>query len=575
MDPYHSQSNLSSSFLNQLVSEKLNTSNFLIWKRQIIPFIRSQGLLGHLDGTTSVPPEFIPREEKDDKGASSIVYVKNAEFLNWERKDQSVVAYITSTLSQEILLAIPDNCTALQLWERLVQTYSQVSQARVVFLKREFQLLRKDSMTIMEYLNKIKIVTDQLAVIGCAVSDNDMVQQTLSGLGSDYNMIVTSLLCLPVLPTFDELRAKLIQYEMTLKGFSEETHNHPNSQEVFATGVTYGRGRGRGGQGRSGHGGRGLLPTPNMFTHAQGTRSIPTCFFCNKKGHIKANCWHNPENKGKSPQIETKRKFTNTRDSGEIKDLLISALSELKLKQSDEGTWFVDSGAATHVTGDAGKISNPIPYFGKSKIVTGDGSHHPVSHVGKTVIPMSHSTLTLSDVLHAPDIKKNIVSVSKLIDDNNASVEFTPFSVQVKDLRTRETFAEGKRRGNMYVFEEAPCHDVRPAHLISKPSLESCSSSSSSVFSISECNKPFLWHSRLGHCGSHFIEKLVSNNLIPKESLNGDESSHKCSSCLSCARVMYCLFIPLIRELQNLLRLFVLMCGDLPQLSLGLEADII
>ena len=82
MDSYHSQSNLSSSFLNQLVSEKLNTSNFLIWKRQIIPFIRSQRLLGHLDGTTSVPPEFVPREEKDDQGASSIVYVKNVEFLN-------------------------------------------------------------------------------------------------------------------------------------------------------------------------------------------------------------------------------------------------------------------------------------------------------------------------------------------------------------------------------------------------------------------------------------------------------------------------------------------------------------
>ena len=219
----------------------------------------------------------------------------------------------------------------------------------MVFLKREFQLLRKDSMTIMEYLNKIKIITDQLAVIGCAVSDNDMVQQTLSGLGSDYNMIVTSLLCLPVLPTFDELRAKLIQYEMTLKRFSEETHNHPNTQEVLTTGVTYGKGWGQGGQGRSGHGGRGLLPTPNMSAHAQGPRFIPTCFLCNKKGHIKANCWHNPENKGNGPQTETKRKFTNTRDSGEIKDLLISALSELKLKQSDEGTWFVDSGAATHV----------------------------------------------------------------------------------------------------------------------------------------------------------------------------------------------------------------------------------
>ena len=126
------------------------------------------------------------------------------------KRDQALVAYITSTLSQEVLVAIPDDCTAMQLWNRLVQTYSQVSQARIMFLKREFQMLRKDSMTIMEYLNKMKVITDQLAIVGSTVTDKDLVQQTLSGLGHDYHMIVTSLLCSPELPNFEDLRAKLL-----------------------------------------------------------------------------------------------------------------------------------------------------------------------------------------------------------------------------------------------------------------------------------------------------------------------------------------------------------------------------
>ena len=80
MDSFpHSQSGLSSNFLSQLVSEKLNNSNFLTWKRQIIPFIRSQDLSEHLYGSVPVPPEFIPQEDKNGEGDPSIIYVRNPE----------------------------------------------------------------------------------------------------------------------------------------------------------------------------------------------------------------------------------------------------------------------------------------------------------------------------------------------------------------------------------------------------------------------------------------------------------------------------------------------------------------
>jgi hypothetical protein len=121
------QSVLSSSFLSQLVSEKLNNGNFLTWKRQIIPFIRSQDLSGHLDGSIPVPPEFLSQEERDSKGEATTVYVRNPEFVAWMKRDQALVAYITSTLSQEVLVAIPDDCTAMQLWNRLVQTFTGFS----------------------------------------------------------------------------------------------------------------------------------------------------------------------------------------------------------------------------------------------------------------------------------------------------------------------------------------------------------------------------------------------------------------------------------------------------------------
>ncbi|KAF3772176.1 hypothetical protein EJ110_NYTH58548 [Nymphaea thermarum] len=128
---------LSSSFLSQLISQKLNHSNYLTWKRQIFPFIKSHRLYGHIDGTTPAPPQYIDREVKrtvvaDQGGGASAgseirfeyetVTENNPVYEAWLAHDQSLVAYITSTLSEEVLGGVDDDLTALELWSTLATT---------------------------------------------------------------------------------------------------------------------------------------------------------------------------------------------------------------------------------------------------------------------------------------------------------------------------------------------------------------------------------------------------------------------------------------------------------------------
>ncbi|MFV0960672.1 GAG-pre-integrase domain-containing protein, partial [Klebsiella pneumoniae] len=178
-------------------------------------------------------------------------------------------------------------------------------------------------------------------------------------------------------------------------------------------------------------------------------------------------------------------------------------------------------GATAHVTSDTGKLPSMIPYTGTGTIVTGDGSHHSISHTGNITIPLHDSHVPLSNVLFSPAIQKNILSVSKLVDETNSSMEFTPSSVCLKDLHTKKMLARGHRRGNMYVFEEAPT-SLKSTSTVA-PSFPTYLSQSSSV---KQCNKPNLWHSRLGHCSQGFLDKLSAQGLIPKVTLE-----QKCSSC--------------------------------------------
>ncbi|KAF3772117.1 Retrovirus-related Pol polyprotein from transposon TNT 1-94, partial [Nymphaea thermarum] len=453
---------LSSSFLSQLIFQKLNHSNYLTWKRQIVPFIKSHRLYGHIDGTTPAPPQYIDREVKrtvvaDQGGGASTgceirfeyetVTENNPTYEVWLAHDQSLVAYITYTLSEEVLGGVDDDLTALELWSTLATTYSQVSEARFLQLRRQFQDIKRGTCTVLEYLNEIKSVSDQLAAIGHLVSDKDKVQQALSGLGTEFDIFCTALEVLPILPSFEDLKAKFFQHEASC--VQRQNLITSNNHNVLITWTHTMQGhRTRPWTPQAGMG-RGILPTPpGTNTTSSMPRRIPTCFYCNKRGHVKSECWHNPQNKnnhirrgGKAAAgaaSSSSGQNVTSNIPADAQQLLMTAISKLQLKQNEQGEWYVDSGAAAHVIGDAGQGS----------VVTGDGSHHTISHIGNARISMGNSSIPLKNVLVVLSVKKNIISVSKLIDDTHSSVEFTPSSVYVKDVQTKKTFAEGTRKGD-------------------------------------------------------------------------------------------------------------------------------
>ena len=62
-----------------MVTVKLNCDNFLLWKAQIIPYMRGQRVFGFLDGTITPPPQVIPNPDT----TSTINSIGNLEFLTW------------------------------------------------------------------------------------------------------------------------------------------------------------------------------------------------------------------------------------------------------------------------------------------------------------------------------------------------------------------------------------------------------------------------------------------------------------------------------------------------------------
>ena len=54
---------LSFNTMIHMVTIKLSSSsNYLLWKSQLLPLLESQELLGHVDGTLAPPPWFAPAD---------------------------------------------------------------------------------------------------------------------------------------------------------------------------------------------------------------------------------------------------------------------------------------------------------------------------------------------------------------------------------------------------------------------------------------------------------------------------------------------------------------------------------
>ncbi|CAA0831174.1 Unknown protein [Striga hermonthica] len=172
---------------NQLISIKLTDENHLIWRQQVLTTVRGFGLEGFLDGTSEAPTRFIPGEEE------GILQV-NPEFTTWQRQDQLLASWLLSSLSESILISVVGMSSSSQIWKSLESSFSTQSKARTMHYRIQLQNLKKGTLSIREYVNKVKLCCDTLAAGGHKVTEQDQIMHILSGLGPEYDAVVAASL---------------------------------------------------------------------------------------------------------------------------------------------------------------------------------------------------------------------------------------------------------------------------------------------------------------------------------------------------------------------------------------------
>lgn len=216
------------------------------------------------------------------------------------------------------------------------------------------------------------------------------------------------------------------------------------------------------------------------------------CFTCGKKGH-------------KSFQCKTKFENDETNESGSAKPAFYAMTAV-----GSADTWFIDSGASSHLTSDRRIFKKFSESNNFAYIVTADNTRLKVIGSGSIELQVDSKSIPVNDVLLVPDITANLLSVSSMVKAGNSE-------------NFNQNGCVGRSASGDVMVKTAPHNGI---YKITNSKL-----TSSMLAGSNEENQLMKWHRRLGHLSYGNLVKL--NGMIAGISLKGDRDALK--KCVSWA----------------------------------------
>jgi hypothetical protein len=492
--------------VHHMVTIKLNRDNYLLWKAQIVPYLRGQHLFGFLDNSRPAPPPTINITTDEISKIQP-----NPEFQMWVIQDQMILSALISSLSENILAYVVQCTTSREVWLTLERMFTAHSRARVMNIHYQLSTLKKGDSSIADYFHKFTGLIATLAAINKPLTDEEQISFLLAGLGSEFESFVTTVQMRTDLLSIEALYGHLLSHEIRMAQAQPKVDLTLAGAHFASRGISSSRGNRGGRSSNTSHSGRNSSSSGQRTNRGRGrgrgsftNGSRPTCQVCGKFGHMALNCYHRFDN-------------SYTSDSN-MQALLATPQPPV------EENWYADSGATHHLTADLANLNvRADEYLGQEQIRVGNGKGLPINHVGTTQLLSPNSSFKLHDVLHVPQISQNLLSVQKFTTDTHTFVELHPNFFNVKDQATGKLLLHGPSRHGLYPFP----------FRINKSYTSNKNLRSPTAF-VGERVSPNQWHLRLGHPALRTVSRIISRfglPVIPTSNKNSNENF--CFACLS------------------------------------------
>ena len=103
-------------------------------------------------------------------GSSASPSYDSPDYQCWYVTDQALLSWINATLSIFALPYTIGTKSAKEAWDKLANRFGQVTAVHVLSLRKQLHTVKKGSLSMSDYLQRFKTITDQLAASNCLES---------------------------------------------------------------------------------------------------------------------------------------------------------------------------------------------------------------------------------------------------------------------------------------------------------------------------------------------------------------------------------------------------------------------
>ncbi|KAH0754409.1 hypothetical protein KY290_024679 [Solanum tuberosum] len=237
------------------------------------------------------------------------------------------------------------------------------------------------------------------------LDEDSKVINFVRGLGRKYKTLRTVMLGKPPYPTFGQFVTALRGFDMMEEGEEQMTQPNFDPTVSFTAQKTHGKGHGnsldRGNQ--RGIGNKGGFNQRQFHTQPQGTNQQNEnsknnyCQICGRNNYSTLSCFYRWDY------------------SYQALEEVPYALATMSLDNHPDNHLYMDSGSKNHMVHSSGFLMNPSLFKQTDLVMVGNGDKLLITHIGDKNIG---EKLHLKDVFVVPRLKKNLISVSKFVEDN-------------------------------------------------------------------------------------------------------------------------------------------------------------
>lgn len=470
--------------------DRFDGTNFNRWKDKML------FLLTVLNVAYVLDPDDNSVENTTD-GATPEEIAKEAELKKKKREEDEFTCrgHILNTLSDRLYDLYMSIKSPIEIWKALEEKYNTERQGTDKFLMMKyFEFKFLDSHPLMDQVHELQVLVQRLRDLKVMIPEALQVGAIISKLPSTWNEYRKKLLHIAEDFSVEKILRHLRIEEETRKRdavnfFQSSKVNHIESKTFR----------------------KGKRKASFETKEQQDNKKKRTCFHCHKKGHYIKDCRIlKKENQlkestaQKANLVEEKDLVAMVTDS--FQSMEIGMITELNMAITEKScNWWLDSGATVHVCNDQ------LQFKGYEEVANREvlmGNNQSVKVLGQGSVEINFTSgkkLTLTNVLHVPDVRKNLVSASLLCKKGFKVILESDKLVLLK--------------GDLYVGK-GYCTNGMFMLSVEMNKVNSC------AYIVDSCS---LWHARLAHLNIKSLRYMHKNNYI---NLSDNDFSKNCEICV-------------------------------------------